>query len=175
MGSLIAMLGFIMAAPAIMGQEFPREIRKQAGNPIYNHYRCKDDKWIAIAHLQPERYWPKVCDALGVENLVNDPRFDTVEARSKNAKALVAIFDERFVTRPRNEWLEILTREGCICTPIQTPTEVVNDPQARANDYFISLNDPDCRQPEHGGFPVGFQFHAGVLQAHGPGIRAAHV
>jgi crotonobetainyl-CoA:carnitine CoA-transferase CaiB-like acyl-CoA transferase len=32
MGSVIAMLGFIMAAPAIMGQEFP-EIRAQAGMP----------------------------------------------------------------------------------------------------------------------------------------------
>ncbi len=156
MGSLIAMLGFIMAAPAIMGQEFPREIRQQAGNPIYNHYRCKDDKWIAIAHLQPERYWPKVCAALGVENLVNDPRFDTVEARSKNARALVENFDEKFATKPRNEWLEILSRAGCICTPIQTPTEVVNDPQARANDYFITMNDPTAGQLNMVGFPWDF-------------------
>ena len=74
MGSLIAMLGFIMAAPAVLGQEFPREIRTSAGNPLYNHYRCNDDQWIAIAHLDPDRYWPRICKALGIEELENDPK-----------------------------------------------------------------------------------------------------
>ncbi len=129
MGSVIASLGLIMAAPAMMGDEFPREIRGQAGNPIYNHYRCQDDKWIAVAHLQPDRYWPKVCKALHLEELTRDPRFGTIEARSKNARELVAIFDERFATRPRNHWLDLLRQEGCICTPVQTPSEVVNDAQ----------------------------------------------
>ena len=52
MGSIIGMLAFILAAPAMLGQEFSREIRAKAGNPLYNHYRCKDDKWIVIAHLR---------------------------------------------------------------------------------------------------------------------------
>ena len=39
MGSVIAALGLIMAAPAVLGQEFPREIRAEGGNPLYNHYR----------------------------------------------------------------------------------------------------------------------------------------
>ncbi len=79
MGSVIATLGLIMSAPAILGNEFPREIRAQAGNAIYNHYRCQDGQWIAIAHLQPDLYWPKVCEALGVGHLANDPRFVTIE------------------------------------------------------------------------------------------------
>ena len=103
MGSLVAMLGFIMAAPAILGQEFPREIRATAGNPLYNHYRCKDDRWIAIAHLDPDRYWPKICKAVGIEELQNDPRFNGVEARGHNAKELVAVLDQRFAIKTRDE------------------------------------------------------------------------
>ena len=98
MGSVIAMLAFIMEAPAILGQEFPREIRAEAGNPVYNHYRCKDDKWIVIAHLSPDQYWPKICKALGVEELQDDPRFNSIEARGHHAKELVAILDQRFAT-----------------------------------------------------------------------------
>jgi len=60
MGSLMCMESLVLSAPAILGQEFPREIRAEAGNPIYNHYRAKDDKWFIIAHLQPDRYWPNV-------------------------------------------------------------------------------------------------------------------
>jgi crotonobetainyl-CoA:carnitine CoA-transferase CaiB-like acyl-CoA transferase len=111
---------------------------------------------MAIAHLQPERYWPKVCEALGLDNLVHDSRFDTVEARSKNAGELVAIFDERFATKARGEWLKILSDAGCICTPIQTPTEVVNDPQARANDYFISVDSAATDNLNMVGFPWSF-------------------
>jgi crotonobetainyl-CoA:carnitine CoA-transferase CaiB-like acyl-CoA transferase len=108
MGSVIASLGLIMAAPAILGSEFPREVRAEAGNPIYNHYRCQDNQWVALAHLQPDRYWPNVCKALGLEKLIEDRRFNNIEARSRNAKELVALFDERFSTRPREEWLILL-------------------------------------------------------------------
>jgi len=156
MGSVIAALGLIMAAPAIMGREFPREIRCRAGNPIYNHYRCQDDRWIAVAHLQPDRYWHKVCAALGLEDIADDPRFATVEARSRNAREVVGMFDERFATKPRSEWLDVLGREGCICTPVQSPTEVSNDPQALANNYFVDLDHPEHGPTKMVGFPWDF-------------------
>jgi len=156
MGSLIAMLGFILAAPAILGQEFPREIRVLAGNPLYNHYRCKDDKWIAIAHLDPDRYWPKICKAVGIEELINDPRFNSIEARGKNAKELIAILDQRFASKDREEWMRILKEGGCISTLIQTPLEVSNDPQALANKYFIDIEHPLWGKIKMVGFPWDF-------------------
>ena len=156
MGGVIASLGLIMAAPAILGNEFPREVRASAGNALYNHYRCQDGKWIALAHLQPNRYWPKVCAALDLEHLVSDPRFETIESRSVNAKELVASFDRQFATRPRSEWLEILTQFGCISTPIQTPTEVADDPQALANNYFVHYDHPKHGKTKMVGFPWDF-------------------
>jgi crotonobetainyl-CoA:carnitine CoA-transferase CaiB-like acyl-CoA transferase len=156
MGSLISMLGLIMAAPAMLGQEFPRESRAAAGNPLYNHYRCKDDKWMAIAHLDPDRYWPKICKAVGIEDLKDDPRFNSIEVRGKNARALVAILDQKFITKTRDEWVRILKEEGCIFTPIQTPLEVSNDPQAMANSYFINVKHPVWGGIKMVGFPWDF-------------------
>jgi crotonobetainyl-CoA:carnitine CoA-transferase CaiB-like acyl-CoA transferase len=156
MGAIIANLGFIMAAPSILGQEFPRETRATSGNPLYCHYRCADDKWIVIAHLQPNRYWPKVLKALDLAELENDPRFESVEQRSKNAGELVAIFDKRFAEKPRSEWMDILSEEGCIVTPIQTPEEVAADPQALANNYFITQDPPKHGPTQAPGFPWDF-------------------
>ena len=156
MGSMISALGFIMAAPAILGQEFPREVRARAGNPLYNHYRCKDDRWIAIAHLDPDRYWPKICSAMGMVDLEKDSRFNSIEARGRNAEALVAIMDEKFAQKTRDEWARILEEEGCIFTPVQTPAEVCNDPQALANDYFIDVDHPDWGDIRMAGFPWDF-------------------
>jgi len=156
MGSIITMLAFILEAPAMLGQEFPRETRALAGNPLYNHYCCKDDKWIVIAHLDPDRYWPKVCKALGVVDLQNDQKFNSLEARGKNAKELVAIFDKCFASRTREEWMKILTEEGCIFTPVQTPLEVTNDPQAFANNYFLNIQHPEWGKMKMTGFPWDF-------------------
>jgi CoA:oxalate CoA-transferase len=170
MGSIIGALGFIMAAPAILGQEFPREIRALAGNPLYNHYRCKDERWIAIAHLDPDRYWPKICRAMGIRDLEHDPRFNGIEARGKYAKELVAILDERFATKTRDEWSEILGKEGCIFTPIQTPTEVSNDPQAWANNYFIRVEHPEWGAIKMTGFPWDFSATPASWRRKAPGF-----
>ncbi len=170
MGSMISALGFIMAAPAILGQEFPREIRAQAGNPLYNHYRCKDEKWIAIAHLDPDRYWPKLCRAMEMEELLNDERFNSIEARGNNAQTLVGILDEKFAAKTRGEWFEILGREGCIFTPVQTPTEVACDPQAMANNYFISVDHPDWGPIKMTGFPWDFSDTPSSWRRKAPGF-----
>jgi len=156
MGSLMCMESLVLSAPAILGQEFPREIRAEAGNPIYNHYRAKDDKWFIIAHLQPDRYWPNVCRALGMPELENDPRFNSIEARGENRKELIAIMDEKFATKTRDEWLEIFKKEGLIYTSIQTPTEVINDPQSLANNYVFWFDHPVLGRTKMVGFPWDF-------------------
>lgn len=168
MGSLIAMQGVNFAAPGILGQEFPRWVRSQAGNPLYNHYKCGDGKWIVIAHLQPDRYWPNVCKALDIQDLEHDPRFSTIEARHDNAKELVSIFDAKFAAKTRDEWMEIFKREGVIHTPIQTPTEVFNDPQALANDYIIWFEHPVWGKIRMLGFPWSFSETPASVRREGP-------
>ena len=121
---------------------------------MYNHYRCRDEKWIAVAHLQPDRYWPLFCKAMEIPELENDPRFNSLEARGKNSKELIRILDEKFAGKTRDEWIAQLKKGGCICTPIQTPMEVSRDPQAFANNYFIEVDHPDDgTRPEWSGCP----------------------
>jgi crotonobetainyl-CoA:carnitine CoA-transferase CaiB-like acyl-CoA transferase len=156
MGSIMCMLSLVLSAPAILGQEFPRESRAAAGNPIYNHYKAKDDKWFILAHLQPDRYWPNVCRALGMPELENDPRFNSIEARGENAEELIAIMDKQFLTKTRGEWFEIFKKESIIYTPIQSPREVVDDPQALANDYVTWFDHPVLGRTKMVGFPWDF-------------------
>ena len=153
MGSLVCMESLVLSAPAILGQEFPREIRAEAGNPIYNHYRAKDDKWFILAHLQPDRYWPNACRALDMPELEHDPRFNSIEARGEHAKELIAIMDKKFATKTRDQWFEIFKREGLIYTPIQTLTEVIDDPQSLANNYVTWFDHPVLGRTKMVGFP----------------------
>jgi crotonobetainyl-CoA:carnitine CoA-transferase CaiB-like acyl-CoA transferase len=97
-----------------------------------------------------------VCGALGLENLTNDPRFDSIEARSRNAGQLVVMLDEKFAAEPRAVWLERLNGAGCICTPVQTPKQVADDPQALANNYFVRMNHHLFGETKMVGFPWSF-------------------
>jgi len=153
MGSVVALLGHLMSGTAMLKQEFPRFVRANAGNPMYSHYRCNDGKWLAIAHLDPDRWWAKVCEALGVEHLINDPRFSTFAARSENRRELVAIFDEVFAGKTREEWMKIIDEHGCICTPVQDIKDVVQDPQVLANNYMIEIEHPEHGPTRTMGFP----------------------
>ena len=156
MGSLIALHGVSFSAPGVLGQEFPRLLRSEAGNAIYNHYRCKDDKWIVLAHLQPDRYWHNVCRAMELGELEKDPRFNTIEARHDNAKELVAILDRKFATKTRSEWMEIFKKEDVIYTPVQSASEIFEDEQALANDYIIPVDHPVWGRIKMLGFPWTF-------------------
>jgi formyl-CoA transferase len=52
--------------------------------------------------------------------------------------------------------MERLKSEGCIFTPVQTPIEVANDPQALANNYFIEVDDPHEGKTKMVGWPWDF-------------------
>jgi crotonobetainyl-CoA:carnitine CoA-transferase CaiB-like acyl-CoA transferase len=156
MGSLMCMESLVLSAPAMLGQEFQREIRTEAGNPIYNHYKAKDDKWFILAHLQPDRYWHNACLALGMPELENDSRFNSIENRGTNSKELISILDNRFAAKTRSEWFEEFKKQKLIYAPIQTPTEVVNDPQAVANKYIIWHDHPTLGKTKMVGFPWDF-------------------
>jgi crotonobetainyl-CoA:carnitine CoA-transferase CaiB-like acyl-CoA transferase len=153
MGSLIALHGVTFSAPGVLGKEFPKFSRTEATNPIYNHYKCADDKWIAITHLQPDRYWPNVCRAMGIKELEHDPKFSTIEARHDNGKELVSILDKKFDTKTRAEWIEIFKKENVIYAPIQSSSEVFEDPQALANDYIIQVEHSAWGKIKMLGFP----------------------
>jgi CoA:oxalate CoA-transferase len=169
LGSMMALQGLNVVARTIMGKEFPRNTRANAYNPLWNHYRCADDKWISLAMLQPDRYWKDFCAVMGKTELIEDPRFAEVKIRGKNSAALVAIFDEVFATRPRFEWMRILKGRGdFIYTIVNSVTDLPDDPQVRANDYVVDYDHPALGNLTLLGMPVKLSATPGEPRGHAP-------
>jgi len=131
-----------------------RIARKSAGNPLWNHYKCGDDKWVALAHLSPDKFWPLLCKAMGLEALEKDPQFNTMDNRMKNCQKLISILDETFATKTRAEWTGIFKAHGLVFAPINNTLEVTQDPQVLANDYVTEFNHPVFGTTKTVGFPV---------------------
>ncbi len=155
-GSLIAMESLELTAPALLGTEFPRQVRSETYNPLFNYYKCSDGKWFVVSSPRSDKDWPNICRALGIEELEHDPKFINMEARGENCRELIAILDEKFATKTHKEWIGILRKYRLNYAPVQTPTEVINDPQALANDYVIWFDHPVSGRTKMIGFPWMF-------------------
>jgi len=118
-------------------QDFYRE---RLPNPIANTYETQDGRQIRVNALNPDRYWKKFCKLIDRSDLENDPKFATMEDREKNCKELYHIFKKAFLGKPLAQWRPLM---GDIpASPMQTLVEVMNDPQAIANDYFPEYDHP---------------------------------
>ncbi|MBI4768035.1 MAG: CoA transferase [Deltaproteobacteria bacterium] len=126
--------------------------RERIPNPMANTYGTKDGKLIRFNALQADRYWSKFCKLIGREELEPDPRFATMEARKENCKKLYHIFREVFQTRTLEEWRPLIA--DIPASPVQTLVDVINDPQARANNFFLPYDHPNYGKMEIMASPV---------------------
>jgi CoA:oxalate CoA-transferase len=157
LGSMTLLQRLNVASRVMTGREFGRMPRTRNVNPLWNHYQCADGKWICFAMAEPDRYWKDFCTALGLPELIEDPRFSVLPVRAQNSAALIEILDRTLGGKPRAEWMAILKAGGdLVYTVVNTITDLPNDPQVVANDYIV-----DYEHPEHGkvklvGMPIKF-------------------
>jgi crotonobetainyl-CoA:carnitine CoA-transferase CaiB-like acyl-CoA transferase len=127
--SQLAMLDFHAAAWLI-----DRKISKQVGNrhattvPM-GVYPSKDGHVVMGASGQAQ--YRKLCELLGLQHMMTDPRFAEMEARAENAEAYIAELSD--VTRRYTsvELVEMLNAAGLACGPINSIDKVLADPQVQ--------------------------------------------
>lgn len=140
----------------VRGYPTARHSRKRARNPLSNMYQCSDNKWLILAEPQVDRFWDNFCQALGIEELGNDPRFSNIQGRRSNCEELISILNKIFLSKPRDEWLKILQPVGLAFDIINTVSDLRSDPQVIENKYFIGLEHPVLGPIEIAGFPISF-------------------
>jgi crotonobetainyl-CoA:carnitine CoA-transferase CaiB-like acyl-CoA transferase len=126
----------------VSGQTPPRHDRRAARNPLWNHYRTQDERWIFLVMVESDRYWPAFTRALGIEQLADDARFRNAVERFRNNRELIQILDERFASQPLAAWTEQLAKQRVIWAPVLTLAEAVNDEQANAYGSFPTMQHP---------------------------------
>jgi crotonobetainyl-CoA:carnitine CoA-transferase CaiB-like acyl-CoA transferase len=146
------------------------EWSRSANSPLRNLFCCKDGNWIIGTHHPEDRYWSVFCEATGRTDLLSDPRFADDAGRIENCPELVAIFDEVFATRTRDEWMDIFREYGLMFSPVQKLNEIFADPQALINDYVVDFEDPVFDKIKIPGYPVHFSKNSAGTRSFGPTI-----
>jgi crotonobetainyl-CoA:carnitine CoA-transferase CaiB-like acyl-CoA transferase len=149
-------------APSVMAADFfgidgiPGAPPGLAINPLVNRYKTKDDRWIQLVFLQPDRYWAGFCERIGLPELARDPRFVPSSNLIANAAEVSAIVADRFAAHDLDHWREVLADEPGVWGALATPREVLNDPQTEPNGYVITNRDGDGKEYKNVAAPVQF-------------------
>lgn len=110
-------------------------------NPTVNCYQDVNQKWFWLIGLEGDRHWPDLCRAIEHPQWIDDPRFNNAAARRDNRSELTALLDAQFATRSRDDWGIAFDREDMWWAPVQTPDEVLADPQVAAGGGFVEVPD----------------------------------
>ena len=151
--------GLSVGVSLMSGEPVPQRGSETEGapnNPIYGQFKTADGRWLQFSMLQPGRYWPEVCRALGRPELITDERFSPVDRLIANAKEAGTIIRNEISSRSLAELTAQLQDMDAPWAIVQNSLEVGHDPALRANGYIQSFTDAEGNRRELVANPVQF-------------------
>ena len=92
--------------------------------------------------LAQQQMWEPLLRVIGREDLIDDPRYNTPDARCAQAAEVNALIEEWTLQRPKHEVMKILAEAGVPCGACQDTGEVLNDPHLRAREMVLEVEHP---------------------------------
>jgi CoA:oxalate CoA-transferase len=168
----VSQLGAMMTLQASMMTGFlrtraqPQRLRRSF-NPTFGHYQAGDGNWLTVGVLDP-KHWPRLCAALGRDDLIADERSATPQARVVNADWLTAELDQTFLCQPRDHWIDALVARDVPCGPVYDYAGVAAEPQFWENGYLVDVPHPHFGSIGMVGVPVLLSETPGGVQGPAP-------
>lgn len=107
-----------------------------------NTYKTKDDRWVAISG-SAESVARRVLRIVGGEELLEDPRFRTMEDRIEHVEELDAIIQDWMAEHTREEAIAIFDEGGAAMAPVYNIEDIFEDPYFWERDALIDVEDDE--------------------------------
>jgi len=109
---------------------------------IYDVFAVKDGEQIFLAAVS-DAQWVMFCDALGFDDLKNDPTLATNNQRVEMRPSLLATLQSRLALRSAQELADLFERFGLPFAPISKPEDLFEDPHLIATGGLADVRLPD--------------------------------
>ena len=138
--AMVRMLDF-QTTRWLIGKEIPPQAGNDHPTGIPTGVFKTADGHMNIA-ASGQHMYRRLCEALDVKHLIDDPRFKTPQDRSKNRVACNQELEKATVTRTSAEWVEILNKAGVPCGPILDVKQVFEDEQIKHLKLAVEIQHP---------------------------------
>jgi len=147
--------------PQKLGSAHPR-------NAPYQVFKCRDGYFGMAAGN--DALWHAVCEVIDREDLSKDPRFLRTTDRAANQDELRQILEAIFSDRDASSWLDTFRNAGVPCAPINTYSDVLNDPQVDHMQWVQDLLLPNGAPTKTFASPIRFNDRTAPVQRRPPAL-----
>jgi formyl-CoA transferase len=84
--------------------------------------------------------WAPICKALGREEWIDDPAYNTAEARQDKIFDIFAVIEDWLKDKTKFEAVDILRKFDIPCSPVLSMKEIANDPSLRASGTVVEVD-----------------------------------
>jgi formyl-CoA transferase len=166
--AMVRMLDF-QTTRWLIGKEIPPQAGNDHPTGIPTGVFKTADGHMNIA-ASGQHMYRRLCEALDVKHLIDDPRFKTPQDRSKNRVACNEELEKATVTRTSADWVTILNKAGVPCGPILNVKEVFEDEQVRALGLATKIHHPRLGEQEVQNLPVTLSRTPGKVVSASPDL-----
>ncbi|MCZ6873401.1 MAG: CoA transferase [bacterium] len=132
----------------------------------YQTFRTQTED-LALA-VGSDRLWKIFCPLMGLEEMVDDPRFATNAARIQNRSKLIDKLQGVFLTKIYAEWEAILLASGIPMGAINSIDKVVEHPQVKAREMIVESDHPVAGKVRIVGVPIKLSETPGRVRTPAP-------
>jgi crotonobetainyl-CoA:carnitine CoA-transferase CaiB-like acyl-CoA transferase len=119
-----------------------RQGNRLAEDSPRNTYLTRDGRWIGIS-ASSQRTFERLAEAMGMPELISDPRFVNNTARCENDVALDEIIAAWFKQRDCDDVMQLFEKAEVVAGPVLDIRDIVKDPQYLARQNILSVPDAD--------------------------------
>jgi len=86
--------------------------------------------------------WPMLARVLGLDWMIDDPRFSTQQARLRNRQEFDRLVQDKLMEAPAKDWLELMNIKDIAAAPVNTLDKTEVDPQVQHRHMVLELDHP---------------------------------
>ena len=132
-------------------------------------YRTGDSRWLGLSATSQATF-ENLVRAMGLTQLIQDPRFKDNAARLQNVEGLNEELQDWLGRRPLTEIMEQLIPAGGVVGPVYDAAQIMEDPHYQAREDILEIDDPELGRTKILGIVPKFSETPGSVEHAGPNL-----
>lgn len=151
-------------------------VKKRQGNRLAedsprNTYETRDGRWIGIS-ASSQRTFERLARAIGMPELIDDPRFVDNASRCQHDEALDTLIQQWFRTRDCDDVMALFHSAEVVAGPVLDIADIARDPHYAARGNIVAVDDEDFGQVRMQGVVPRFAATPGEVRHAGRALGA---
>lgn len=138
----VPMMGYAPLKYLFSGEEPQRMGNRNPDSAPSDVFRSQDG--LFYLSTGNNAIFQRMCTAVGMPELVDDPRFKTQASRLAHGNAIAEILQKAFVTQPWSYWAERFWANGVPAGEVRTMAKALASPEAQARQLVTMIPDAEA-------------------------------